>query len=248
MNTSTFDRRHTIVSRINKAPLALALKQPRSLLSVVALLSGCASETLFQSGFDANALNQPPAQNQVVGTVSIDGAAGNVLVVPPPVTPSEKWVQIRRPTAQSSVTALQGNFSQPRGDGTYVFSTFLYIPSGSGVATLQFERFSQPVTVYDGFLHLDFLPDNTVRIDDDVVFGTFPRDQIFVVQVTLDINASSASAHIVLSGADASGTADYNVKPAFLPMAQQFGAVRAWMGFPHTGLFDVTLIVVKKRE
>jgi hypothetical protein len=95
-------------------------------------------------------------------------------------------------------------------------------------------------------LHLDFLQDNRVRIDDDpnTIFGTFPRDQVFVVQVTLNINPSAPTAHIVLSGAGASGEKDYTIIPALRPKALQFGAVRLWMGFPWTGLFDATQIVV----
>ena len=98
------------------------------------------------------------------------------------------------------------------------------------------------------FLHLDFTPDNRVRIDDDpgTLFGTFPRDQVFIVQVTLNINASAATAHTILSGAGASGQADYTVTSALHPVARQFGAVRLMMGFPSTGKFDATTIVVTR--
>src|SRR5439155_1316815 len=77
------------------------------------------------------------------------------------------------------------------------------------------------------FLHLDFMPDNRVRIDDDpgTLFGTFPRDQVFIVQVTLNIDASAATAHTVLSGAGASGQADYTIISALRPVARQFGAI-----------------------
>jgi len=52
-------------------------------------------------------------------------------------------------------------------------------------ATIQFEQLTPS---NDRFLHLDLLPDNQVRIDDNETtkFGTFPRDQPFIVQVTLD--------------------------------------------------------------
>jgi hypothetical protein len=171
------------------------------------------------------------------------------LLVWPPVTPSGKWVQIHRPNDPIHLAALQGNVSQFRGDGAYVFSTFLYIPSGSGVTTIQFEPFGQAVTTYSGFLHLDFMPDNRVRIDDDpsTTFGTFPREQVFIVEVTLNIDASSATAHIVLSGAGASGQTDRAVIPALRAMARQFGAVRIWMGFPWTGSCDATNIVVTRK-
>ena len=110
---------------------------------------------------------------------------------------------------------MQGNFSQFRGDGTYTFSTILYIPSSSsnGLATIQFETFNQPVGSVSGVFCISTSrkPDR-IRIDDNeaTTFGSFPRDQAFIVQVTLNINASS-TAHIVLSGAGASGQSDYNI-------------------------------------
>jgi len=41
-----------------------------------------------------------------------------------------------------------------------------------------------------------------------------------------------------------SGQADYNITPALLSMARQFGAIRIWMGFPSTGAFDAANIVL----
>lgn len=217
-------------------------------LTVVLILSGCAGEVLFRSNFDPTPANQPPAQQQAVGTARIHGDPGSVIVVAPPVTPSGKWVQVGRPQASSDVAGFQGNFSASRGDGEYTFTTTVFMPSGSGVATIQFEPFGQPVTNLNGFLHLDLTEDNKVRIDDQDAskFGTFPRGQPFIVQVTLDIAPSGASAHIVLSGAGASGTADRAIPGALLNLARQFGAVRLWMGFPHTGTFDATNIVVRR--
>jgi hypothetical protein len=155
-------------------------------------------------------------------------------------------VQITRLANPNTVSVFQGNFSEFKGDGKYVFSTFLFIPSGSGIATLQFEPFGQSISTFTSFLHLDFTQDNRIRLDDDdaTKFGTFPRDQAFIVQVTLDINATTQTAHIVLSGAGASGETDYTILPPFRSMAHQFGAVRLWMGFPQTGTFDATTILV----
>jgi hypothetical protein len=115
---------------------------------------------------------------------------------------------------------------------------------------IQFEKFGQAAGDYQGFLHLDFMTDNRVRIDDDAstAFGTFPRDQIFTVQVTLTINAVSPNVRIILSGAGASGQADRNVAPPFRMIAQQFGAVRIWMGSPSTGSFQATNIVVTRKQ
>jgi hypothetical protein len=108
---------------------------------------------------------------------------------------------------------------------------------------------STPPQGCGGGLHIDFLTDNTVRINDDANtrFGTFPRDQAFVVTVTLNINASNPTAHISLTGAGgrATGDADYAiVTPVFISWAQQSGAVKLWMGFPWQGVFDASDIIV----
>ncbi len=77
-------------------------------------------------------------------------------------------------------------------------------------------------------MHLDFLADS-VRIDDDpsTIFGHFPRDQVFIVQVTLNINAAP-SADIVLSGANASGEAHRPLSSGLPPIPLGFGAARIW--------------------
>jgi hypothetical protein len=126
----------------------------------------------------------------------------------------------------------------------------LYIPSGSEVTTLQFETFSQPANDPKGFLHLDFLQNNQVRIDDGAggSFGTFPRDKIFMVKVTLDINATAPFADISLAGDGASGTAHREIFSHLRNEARQFGALRLWVGFPWVGSFSATNIVVKRQE
>ncbi len=150
------------------------------------------------------------------------------------------------PSADTGVAGFQGNFVASRGDGEYTFTTTVFMPTGSGVATIQCERFGQAANDVSSFFHVDLMPENNVRLDDDenTRFGTFPRDQPFIVQLTLNINVGSPSAQVVLSGAGASGNAIRNISPAFIPIARQFGAIRAWMGFPHTGSFNATNIVV----
>ena len=210
------------------------------------LLAGCAREKLFQSNFDAAANGQAPTTAQI-GTVRTEGA---VTVEAPPVLPSGKWVQMARPVADTSQAVFQGNLSAVRGDGRYTFSATVFMPTATtGVATIQFERQNQPLGSIESFLHLDLMPDNTVRIDDlpATQFGTFPRDKPFIVQVTLDIR-TAPTAHIVLSGDGASGTADHAILPPFIPMSRQFGAVRLAMAHPHLGTLLATNIVVSRRS
>jgi hypothetical protein len=222
----------------------------RLLLPIAALflLAGCSSETLFRSNFDPTPVGQPPAAMQSVGTAAIFGPMGSVIVIAPPVEPSGKWLQVSRPNG-GDVAGFQGKFSMFRGVGVYTFSATMFLTPTSGVATIQFEEFNNPVTSLQSFMHLDFLQDNKVRIDDNdgTKFGSFPRNQPFIVQVTLDINAKASTAHIVLSGAGASGEHDHTVASPFQGMSQNFGAIRVWQGFPHTGAFDATTIAVTRK-
>jgi len=84
-------------------------------------------------------------------------------------------------------------------------------------------------------------------------FGVFPRDQPFVVQVTLNINATASKVSVVLSGSGASGEASYNVLSndgfqhggqTSQDLSRQFGSVRLWQGFPWVVGFDATFISV----
>ena len=231
------------------------MKRAIFLCFLVALTTAgsCNSETLFKSNFDATDFNQPPSATQAVGTASFSGPAGSVVVAqaPPDASPPAKWLRITRPNDPAQVSSFQGKLARQPGNGTYVFSTALFIPDGnSGTATIQFEPFNQPVTSPAGFLHLDFMADGRVRIDDDqnTTFGSFPRNQVFLVQVTLNINDTSPTARIILSGAGAAGQADRTILPAFRPQAQQFGAVRIWMGFPHVGTFHAANVVVTRKS
>jgi hypothetical protein len=124
------------------------------------LLSACASQTLFQSNFDATPIGQPPAHMQQVGTANVSGPPGSVIVVASPVQTGGRWVQVARPADPVSIVAFQGNFSQFAGDGSYTFDATLFIPpdpNGRTVASVQFEQFNQSAdNSFNGFLHLDF--------------------------------------------------------------------------------------------
>ncbi len=155
-----------------------------------------------------------------------------------------------RSTADTSPASFQGNLTEVRGDGRYTFSATVFMPaSTAGVATIQFERKNQPLGSIANFLHLDLMPNNKVRIDDLAAteFGVFPRDKPFIVQVTLDIGATP-TAHVVLSGDGASGTADHAILPPNIPLSRQFGAVRLAMAFPHLGTLQATNIAVTRRS
>jgi hypothetical protein len=227
------------------------------------LVSGCGSVTVFQSSFDSNAVGSPPSHNQATGTINVSGAAADsVVIVSAPPTATGKWAQIRRSGGQEvPISTMQCDFSQFQKDGSYSFAAVLFIPSGSGLATVEFDTSPQAGPASTGFLHLDFgdftvnnqLHKNTVRIDDDnaQLFGTFPRDQFFSLAVSLNITSTSATANMNLYGTGASGALDNfnivnNVTPLFL--AEQFGEVKFFMGSPWDGSFDTTTILVTRKR
>jgi hypothetical protein len=200
-------------------------------------------ETLFRSDFNPTAVGQPPATMQAIGTAQVTPPR-SVIVINPPAPPSVKWVQISPATVQL-FPSFRGEFSDPQGgDGIYIFSATIFMATGTGASSINFET-----AVGKVFLHLDLMPSNSVRIDDGQngpEFGLFPRGQAFVVQVTLNIKASGSTARIVLSGG-ASGQRDCTVLPPFQFDSRRFGAIRLWQGsFPSAGTFDATDITVTR--
>ncbi len=213
----------------------------------VIIFGGCSDTVVFQSDFQSTPTGQPPGV-QKVGTISLLNP-GNVKVIEPPVEPSDKWIQIVGPSDISYVTGAQCNFSRSYTGGTYNFTAYFFLPSNSGVATVQFVSFAQSISDFSGFLHIDFMEDNTIRIDDiaATVFGTFPRDKVFVLSVILKPDGSQVKAKISLSGNEASGSKDYTILTPFLGAALNFGGVRFWKPFPSPGVYDVTNIVITRK-
>lgn len=229
-----------------------------TLLSACALLGGCGGQTVFKSDFSHLPNPPTPLGSQPVGNFMVDPLSdqysiadpnGGMVITrsgfPPGTSPTVDRAAVQANFGRDPFSSSTAPFS---GDGTYVFTTFLFMPRGAGAATIQFEPVQQQVKDYGkGFLHIDFLPDNTMRLDDidGTKFGTFPRDQWFFLKVTLNINATP-SAHILLSGAGASGEKEYNIQPPFVPLARQFGAVRFWIGTPWNGFYKANTIVVTR--
>ena len=123
----------------------------------------------------------------------------------------------------------------------------MFIPSGTGVVTLQLEPIGGGINTFTNFIHIDFMPENNVRVNDDesTRFGSFPRDASFVVSMLVDSTVAPPTARIsLLGGGSASGQKDVTL-PA---IANQFGGVRAWMGFQHKGTFFIDEILVTKQN
>ena len=217
-------------------------------LACTAALAACSNEQVFKSNFDQTPVGQAPAANQAVGTGAVVGGLDQVAIATAPDLPG-RWISIGRPQADTSFAAFQGQLIDVPKEGRYTFSATLLIPEGAGVSTVQLERAGQPVGDPTGFLHLDFLPTNKVRIDDDDTtdFGQFPRGRPFLVQVTLN-TGETTTAQIILGGDGAEGTVNRTVLNAFRLDAQQFGSIRLWMGPEHRGEFKAANVVVTRRN
>ena len=222
---------------------------PGAALAMLLGLGGCASETLFQSSFNTQAPGVVPSATQATGTAQVFGDPGSVVIAAPVGGSSENWVKISRANAQTSqVSTFQGVLSKTPGAGDYGFLGAFFIPSGAGLASVEFDTGPVGAPALTSFLHLDF-KDNLVRINDDDgnTWGTFPRDQVFTLSVNFEITSNSAVAHMALFGTGASGTKDFTIPSPFSSFAQQFGAIRVFMGFPWTGSFDATDLLVTHR-
>ncbi len=199
---------------------------------------------LFSSNFDISQSGSAPSTTQAVGTARIEGPPKSVLVVDPPFVHSNKWVKITGglPLASQQLASFVCVLTEVDGAGIYNFSAAVFIPTGSAVASISFET-----KAAQEFLHIDFTPQNTMRIDDrdNFQFGSFVRDQVFVLQATLTIGATS-TALFTVSGGGATGSLNYVMPQPFNLLAPGFGAVRFWKGFGDGGSFDATSIGVTR--
>lgn len=232
----------------NKVPgLWMSAKEKMKFLVLIffslIMVSSCTTETIFKSNFNSTVINNPPSTAEV-GTIALDAPPGLIKVIASPVGTSEKWVQITRPNNLSPTPGMQCNNSKFIGYGKYYFSCYMYMPSGSGLATIQFEPYLQSPGTLTNFLHVDFTQDNMVRVDDNegTKFGSFPRDKLFSVLISLNLAATGSTAGIILGGEGTSGSYTYNIPNN--PFISQYGATRLWMGYPWIGSFSATNIVV----
>lgn len=204
------------------------------------------TNTLFSSNFSFIPDGLPPSNAQAVGTARVEGPPRSVLVDPPFASPL-KWVRIDGGQALTSqqLPSFVGVLTAVDGAGAYNFSAAVFVPTGSAVCSISFET-----AAAEEFMHIDFTPNNTVRVDDlpQFEFGSFQRNRVFVLQVSLNISAVQSTAHIAVSGGGATGALDYNIQTAFNHLAPQFGEVRLWKGFGDAGVYFATSIVVVRKS
>jgi hypothetical protein len=192
-------------------------------LCALLLLSGCATQTIFQSSFNSNQIGAPPAVNQAVGTITVGSGpafehAGSVLVVAPQPGDTHNWVQLSTAnnsemganmTCTSLAVALTNSVS---------FLANLYIPSGNTTPMVFLGQITPNGAVTNQILQINFRQDNQVELSTtsptitgivpNVVtnFGTFPRNQTFSIAIVLHITTTKTTGSIRLGGTGASGS------------------------------------------
>lgn len=215
-----------------------------------ALLAGCTTTTLLEVRFDDDPVGAPPLVTQELGTVIVENGAGSVVVVDTPspdVPPSgDHWARIAHPTTFTPQTSLRAMMAAPTGDGSFSVTMVLYVPTGGAVPTIQLEPYGA-ASSFASFLHVDLLPDGSLRIDDAAeTFGHYPHDQTFLLSIQLELGDAGATARVAPVGAGTSGSAEVPIVAS--GVARQFGAVRIWMGYQFAGSFYVDDVVVVRRE
>ena len=221
------------------------------LLSAAALLSAaCGSTTVLLANFNAEPLGGPPAATQPTGTLEIKDGAGSVRVVAPPTGDNvgKQWLRVSHPTAgnMSPETVMRARFDGFHGAGKYNLLAAVFIPTGTGAVSFDLETINGSLASSPNFLHLDFMPENNVRLNDNDAdrFGSFPRDTSFVLSILVDSTVAPPTARVsLLGGGSATGQRDV-VLPS---LASSFAAVRWWMGFQWKGEFFIDDLLVTKQ-
>ncbi len=226
------------------------------LAAALPALGACTSTTLFQSSFNSQRTETPPKAAQLVGTMQvIAGDSGAIEVTDPLVLGSgENWLRVRRFIILAKNNSIpsaiaQATLAQTFPTGNYGFLGTMLIPEGiTGLSSVEFDASPQG-PVAQSFLHLDFMPDGSVRFDDDpsVTCCHYSHGSLFTLSVSMQVTAGSAVAHVTLLGKGVSqGTYDYMIKRPNL--ASQFAAVRLWVGYPWAAEFYVTDLIVTRHN
>jgi hypothetical protein len=185
---------------------------------------------LFESNFESTTANQPPSPVQAVGTATFNGPN---LVISPTFPHSGNWLQIG-PLSQAGGTFSGIFIKVPTGVGVYILTAMMFMSSKSAESYISFNSSAE---TNPSFLTLLFANNNQVQDGGLNPTGcTFPRDQPFPIQVTLNVTATSATAQIAVAGTVANHTLNqYPSTFVSVAFAQQ--------NFGGSG-FDVTDILV----
>jgi len=188
-----------------------------ALLLAALAICGCGSQKLLSAKFDNDPVGDPPEMDQelgrcrttLFGDVSVEHLEGG------------RWVRLTQGQAELEPPAeLRCSCVATRGDGHYLFTMRMFVPTGSSAAVLFQSAGFDPTA----FFRIDF-PDSGVlhAPGSTVVAGRFPRDEIFSIAVNLTIGEVSTVEVTLLGGA--SGSFIANIEPQLLLDARNFSSI-----------------------
>lgn len=206
-----FEQRR-ILSQFCRTPKRSA---PSVLLLSTLLMSGCGSERLLSAQFNDERVGSAPAFDQEVGKVRT-GDFGRVVVAHVPVAGIPgNWVQLTQGEAVPPAK-LRCVLAAFRGDGRYMVTMRLFIPSGTSASIL-----FQEANGFDpaDFFRLEFHESGQLIRANSFV-GRFPQDQVFSVVLNLTIGPKSTVEVTLLAPAHGSFVSD--VPPSANDLARNF--------------------------
>jgi hypothetical protein len=194
-------------------------------LSVLVLLgalttSGCGSERLLSVQFNDERVGSAPAIDQEVGRCRT-GDFGTVRIEHLPGGGGGNWIQLTQAQRLAPPAKLRCSFAAFRGDGRYLVTMRLFIPSGMAAFILfQSGGFDPP-----NFFSIEF-PDSGVLHPpgSTAIAGRFPHDKVFSVAVNFNIGRSS-TAEVTLLG-QARGSFVTNVAHTITNDEHNFSAIQ----------------------
>lgn len=190
-------------------------------------ISGCGSERLLSVRFEQDHVNSEPNIDQEIGRCR-EGLFGTVRVVRFASSNMIRLTQAEQ--AGSPPATLRCAFPVFRGEGRYLFTMRMFIPTGSAASILFQDAGANPTD----FFRVDFPKTGLLHAPGSTATaGRFPHDKIFSVAVNLHIGSSSTVEVTLLGKAHGSFTADVADNLEFI--ARNFSAVQIQTGARDPG-------------
>jgi hypothetical protein len=176
---------------------------------------------LFESNFESTTAGQSPSTVEAVGTATFNGPN---KVMSPTFPHTGNWLRIG-PSSQAGAMFNGIFMNAPNDFGVYTLSAMMFMGSQSSksYSAESYIGFNTSPGATSSFLTLLFAESNEVLAGGVNPTGcTFPRDQPFPIQVTLNVTPAGAFAQIEVAGAVANFTLNQSAIPfGSISFAQQ---------------------------
>lgn len=192
--------------------------------AAIVITSSCGSEKLLSVQFNDEPVDSIPKTDQEVGKCRVGdpiGQFGQVRIKHLPLSGNGNWIQLTQ-QAGAPPAKFRCTFIASRGDGRYLVTFRLFIPSGNAALILFQSGTFQPPTE---FFTLDLPASGILSAPgSSSIAGRFPHDAIFSVAVNLEIGEASKVEVTLLGNAHGSFTAD--VASSVKDVARTFSVIQ----------------------